>query len=154
MTKPKSKTKLLRDQPPERSVMANLAHGLHPCRQGPLSGPTPSIPASSRCCERRRERRSLQSWLPLIGSNTRCADFLLVGGDLMPSDRNPAAGASQAREMEDDPSKKSASALPWNQWLEAFGNLLETLNRARTAPDSERGRYVSELTAVATFIST
>jgi hypothetical protein len=75
-----------------------------------------------------------------------------VGGGLMPSDRNPVADASQARKMEDDPSE-SASALP-RAWLEAFGNLLETLDRARTAPDSERGRYVSELTAVATFIST
>jgi hypothetical protein len=61
--------------------------------------------------------------------------------------------------MEDDrvvrnETSESASALPWDQWLQAFGNLLETLNRARTAPDSDRRRYVSELTAVATFIST
>jgi hypothetical protein len=49
---------------------------------------------------------------------------------------------------------EGASALPWDQWLQAFGNLLERLNRARTAPDCERGRYVSELIAVATFIST
>ena len=61
--------------------------------------------------------------------------------------------------MEDDhvvrnETSESASAHPWDQWLQAFGNLLETLDRARTAPDSERRRYVSELTAVATFIST
>jgi hypothetical protein len=61
--------------------------------------------------------------------------------------------------MEDDhvvrnETSERASALTWDQWLQAFRNLLETLNRARSAPDSERGRYVSELTAVATFIST
>jgi hypothetical protein len=44
--------------------------------------------------------------------------------------------------------------MDFAQWFQAFHNLLETLNRARTAPDSERGRYVSELMAVATFIST
>ena len=61
--------------------------------------------------------------------------------------------------MEDDhvvrnETSERASAQPWDQWFQAFRNLVETLNRARAAPDSERGRYVSELTAVATFIST
>ena len=61
--------------------------------------------------------------------------------------------------MEDDhvirnETSERASALPWHQWFQAFGNLLETLNRARSLPASERGRYVSELTAMATFIST
>jgi hypothetical protein len=62
--------------------------------------------------------------------------------------------------MEDDhvvrnETSKRASALRRDQWLQAFRHLLETLNRARTAPDySERGRYVSELTAMATFIGT
>src|SRR5271157_6055717 len=39
-------------------------------------------------------------------------------------------------------------------WLEAFGNLLETLNRAFEEEPTERARYISGLTALATFVST
>ena len=38
-------------------------------------------------------------------------------------------------------------------WKKAFGDLLETLNRASSEP-TERGRYIVELTALATFVST
>jgi hypothetical protein len=38
-------------------------------------------------------------------------------------------------------------------WIKAFGNLLETLNRASSEPIG-RGRYIIELTALATFVST
>jgi hypothetical protein len=42
-----------------------------------------------------------------------------------------------------------------NIWLNAFANLLETLNRASNEGQADqRGRYIIELTALATFIGT
>src|SRR5271155_2212534 len=48
-----------------------------------------------------------------------------------------------------------ADEVRWKIWLDAFGNLLETLNRAfNEVQDTERGQYISGLTAVATFVGT
>jgi hypothetical protein len=68
--------------------------------------------------------------------------YLLRLGMSLGSPRVRRTGFSFPQEIQKRLWAEGASALPWDQWLQAFGNLLETLNRARTAPDFRFARMV------------